>query len=570
MDTSAEAAPMVLRPTIEVFGKYRLLAEVGHGGMADVFLAISVGPAGFSKLQVIKRLRSSLAEEPELQAMLLDEARLAAQLNHRNIVQTIEVGAVDDKYFIAMELLDGQPFSRIIRRSNAKRTPFPQPLALKMLSEVLAGLHYAHEAKDYDGQPLAVVHRDISPQNVFITYDGQVKVMDFGIAKAARRMVETRTGVVRGKVAYMAPEQALPISGLDGQADVFSVGVMLWETLAGERMWGGMADPEILLKVSTTGAPPLPKRPEIPAELDRICARAVARRRTERYANAAEMRADIDAYLKEQGSPTTPEALGEHVAKLFAEDRTRMQKLVEQQLAAVRASDIADDPTTWSSISRPALVAPASSLASGVPSEPSSAPSDASGVSQAMVKNSPPSDDGSPSRTPRGRAASLSWSRMAGVGLLLAMGALFVMRDRLFGRPVTGVTPPPPTASETLTTVPVVTPTATPTATASVPAPVASEAGHIRLRVSALPPSARITVDGIVLGANPFDGKLVKDVAMHRVVIEAPGYVPQGRMVPFDTDVDLTITLSPRERAPVPTATAASTPTFILEPLKPR
>src|SRR5262245_29756291 len=169
--TAALEAPAVaLRPTIEAFGKYRLVAEMGHGGMADVYLAACVGPAGFSKLQVIKRLRPSLAEDPEVRAMLLDEARLAAQLHHRNIVQTIEVGAVDDRYFIAMELLDGQPLNRILRRGNVRGTPLPLPLAVKTLAEVLAGLHYAHEAKDYGGEPLVVVHRDVSPQNVFITY----------------------------------------------------------------------------------------------------------------------------------------------------------------------------------------------------------------------------------------------------------------------------------------------------------------------------------------------------------------------------------------------------------------
>jgi eukaryotic-like serine/threonine-protein kinase len=146
--TSTSDAPAALRPKIEAFGKYRILGEMGHGGMADVYVAVDIGPAGIGKLQVIKRLRSGLAEDAELRAMLLDEARLAARLNHRNIVQTMEVGSVDDQYFIAMELLDGQPLNRIQRRCKSKGETFPLPLMLEVLSEVLAGLHYAHEAKD--------------------------------------------------------------------------------------------------------------------------------------------------------------------------------------------------------------------------------------------------------------------------------------------------------------------------------------------------------------------------------------------------------------------------------------
>src|SRR5215470_12051463 len=159
------------------FGKYRLIAELGHGGMADVYLAVARGPAGFSKLVVIKRLRANLVDEPEFVSMLVDEARLAGRLNHPNVVQTNEVAQVGDQYFIAMEYLDGQPFHRILHRSE-KLQPFPFALHLRVLADVLAGLHHAHELKDYDGSPLGVVHRDTTPQNVFVTYDGQVKVVD--------------------------------------------------------------------------------------------------------------------------------------------------------------------------------------------------------------------------------------------------------------------------------------------------------------------------------------------------------------------------------------------------------
>src|SRR5262245_12077358 len=190
-DATSELAPVA--GSARTFGKYRLLAELGRGGMADVHLGVAVGPAGFSKLQVIKRLRPGVMDEGEMRLMMLDEARLAARLNHKNIVQTNEVGIVDDQYFLAMEYLDGQPYHRILKRANQLKRTIPLPFAVKILCEVLSGLHYAHEARDYDGQLLGVVHRDVSPQNLFVTYDGQVKVVDFGIAKSSGRLVETQT-----------------------------------------------------------------------------------------------------------------------------------------------------------------------------------------------------------------------------------------------------------------------------------------------------------------------------------------------------------------------------------------
>ncbi len=245
-ETGRDAPTVTVTPggLPQSLGKYRFVATLGHGGMAEVFLAVALGPAGFNKLQVIKRLRPNLAEDPDLCAMFLDEARLAARLNHRNVVQTNEVDRVDGQYFMAMEYLDGQPLHRILVQAKKLGRPLPLPAISRVLCDALAGLHYAHQLADYDGAPLGVVHRDVSPQNIFVTYDGQVKIVDFGIAKAARRAVETETGVIKGKVSYMAPEQAF--GDVDGRADVFAVGVVLWELVAGRRLWQGMGDPEIL------------------------------------------------------------------------------------------------------------------------------------------------------------------------------------------------------------------------------------------------------------------------------------------------------------------------------------
>ncbi len=216
-------------------GKYRLIAELGHGGMSDVFLAVSKGMGGFHKLLVIKQLRPNLAEDEEFLSMFLDEARLAARLSHRNVVATYEVGEDGGRYYIAMEYLEGQALKRIIHRA---KTRFGLDMHLQVVLDVLKGLHHAHDLCDYDATPLGVVHRDVSPHNIFVTYAGDVKVVDFGVAKALDSSTETSAGVMKGKLAYMSPEQARS-GDVDRRADIFSVGVLLWEGVTGQRMWGG-------------------------------------------------------------------------------------------------------------------------------------------------------------------------------------------------------------------------------------------------------------------------------------------------------------------------------------------
>ena len=238
-----------------VFGKYQLIAQLGEGGMAQVYLAALAGPrgSGFSKLTVIKRLRASYEEDQEFITMLVDEARIAARLNHPNLVQTHEIGDVDGRYFIAMEYLDGQPYHRIQTRVRARAKKaggvddgiFTKEMGYVILLDTLAGLHHAHELADYDGTPLGVVHRDVNPQNLFVTYDGQVKIVDFGIAKAVGRGVETRHGVIKGKLTYMAPEQSVG-QHVDRRADLFSVGLLLWEVATGRRRWEDESEGSIL------------------------------------------------------------------------------------------------------------------------------------------------------------------------------------------------------------------------------------------------------------------------------------------------------------------------------------
>lgn len=316
-------------PTI---GKYRILAELGRGGMADVFLAMVAGPAGsgFSKLNVVKRLRENLAEDPEFVAMLMDEARISARLSHPNVVQTHEIGVEAGQYFLAMEYLDGQPLHRVQKRA-AKTGRIPRDFELLVISDVLAGLHHAHELTDYDGTALGIVHRDVTPQNVFITYTGHVKVVDFGIAKAAGRACETRQGVVKGKVRYMAPEQAMGLA-LDRRADIFSVGLLMWEALTGERFWGQTDEISIARSLIASTFDPSPRTvaPDVPEELDAICKKAMAYRPEDRYATAEEFRNDLDRYLSTLDAVSMRRQLGSEIASLFTKERQLLREIIER------------------------------------------------------------------------------------------------------------------------------------------------------------------------------------------------------------------------------------------------
>lgn len=329
-----------------VIGKYRILATLGRGGMADVYLTVATGVGGFSKLVVVKELRPELAAEPEFCAMFLDEARLAARLLHPNVVQTNEVGNDDGRLFIAMEYLDGQPLSRLNSRFPAPNT-FPLAGYCRMLSDVLSGLHYAHELRDFDGTPLQVVHRDATPHNVFLTYDGQVKLVDFGIAKALDSSTDTRTGVLKGKAGYMPPEQAMG-EPVDRRADLYSVGIMLWEAAAATRMWKGLSDVAIIARLIKGEIPSVrDANPNVPEPVARIIDRATAPLREHRYANAEEMRADLDAYVASVGGPSLRELAAE-VASRFSAERERIRSVIDSQTRELRRrpSDGGDGPTS--------------------------------------------------------------------------------------------------------------------------------------------------------------------------------------------------------------------------------
>jgi serine/threonine protein kinase len=500
-------------------GKYRLIAELGHGGMAEVFLAVVRGPAGFNKLVVIKQIRPQLAEDPEFLGMFLDEARLAARLSHPNVVQTNEVGQEGERYFISMEYLEGQPLNRILHRLQ-KTGGLALPLHVKILSDVLAGLHHAHDLADYDGTPLGVVHRDVTPHNVFVTYDGQVKVVDFGIAKALNSSSETRTGVLKGKVAYMAPEQARG-ERVDRRADIFSVGVMLWEAAIGRRLWKGVPDIAILQRLLSGGIPsPRSIKPEVPEELEAIILKALAHQRDDRYATALDLQTALDDYLEVRGDRVHTRDVGKAIMAAFEADRAKIKGIIDEQLrvkTAGRPSGLPIiDPPTASNSTRTGDLGTESDASSGKVESVGTA--SYTGPSALFASSASTSADGS-----RGRRGLLVAAALAGGAVLAAVVAFWqIGRTR---------EPAPPVS------------VASPVVTAAVSPSGAPAILTVEISVAANPPEAKVFLDEKLLAGNPAKATMPKDGMAHQVRIVAEGYATKVDIITFERDRSMDIAL---------------------------
>jgi eukaryotic-like serine/threonine-protein kinase len=510
-------------------GKYRLIAELGHGGMAEVYLAVVRGPAGFNKLVVIKQIRPQLAEDPEFLGMFLDEARLAARLSHPNVVQTNEVGQEGERYFIAMEYLEGQPLNRIVHRLQ-KTGGMALPLHVKVLSDVLAGLHHAHEIADYDGTHLGVVHRDVTPHNVFVTYDGQVKVVDFGIAKALNSSSETRSGVLKGKVAYMAPEQARG-ERVDRRADVFSVGVMLWEAAAGKRLWKGVPDITILQRLLSGEIPP-PRsiRPEVPEHLEAIILKALSHQRDDRYATAADLQTALEDYLDAGGERVHTRDIGKAMISAFEADRAKIKGIIDEQLRAKPAA---------AAVALPVIDPHSNSASSSGRGSDRQSISDASS-DRVDILGSSSGGSASPSYTgPSALFASSAPAATEGArgkrGLVavaaLVMGALLAVATWQ----LTKGSPPAGLAGSSASSV---------TSAAAPAAPAATSAATVEINVTVTPPEARIFLDDKPLAGNPARATMLRDSATHQVRIEAPGYAAKVDNITFERDRNMDIALN--------------------------
>ncbi|WP_394821506.1 serine/threonine protein kinase [Pendulispora albinea] len=349
------------------FDKYHLILELGQGGMSRVHVAVVRGPGGFNKLQAIKRLLPTLSEDREFREMFMEEARLSAKLNHSNIVQINEVGFDGTHPFMAMEYLEGQSLDAIARRARVTNDPeFTIAMHLRIIADACAGLHYAHELTGIDGKPLGIVHRDVSPHNVFVTCAGQVKVLDFGIAKAADTSVHTRTGVLKGKCSYMSPEQ-FGAKHVDRRADVFSLGVMVWQAITRKRLWKGLSEAEIFQRMALRRIPsPLAVDPDLPPALVAICDRALAFYPAERYRTAAELADAIDAYLSGLPHVESARDIGKYVSSVFGESLAKIKADIETELRKLESVKMAEVPAGLD----PDEPSPADPMAPPLPEEP--------------------------------------------------------------------------------------------------------------------------------------------------------------------------------------------------------
>ncbi len=482
----------------ELGGKYRILADLGQGGTAMVSLAVARGPSGFSKLVVLKVMKSNLAQEHDFAKMFMNEARLAARLNHPNIVQTNEVFEHHGLPVIVMEYLEGQALSGILARARATQK-FPLAMHLRVISDMLGGLHYSHELADFDGTPLNVVHRDMSPHNVFVTFDGQVKLLDFGIAKLAGSHVETATGVIKGKIRYMSPEQITGES-VDRRADIFAVGVMLWEAVTDARMWSGMSEATIMNHL-LNGELPSPREvnSHLDQQLERIVMKALAPDPAERYATAAELQADIDEYVAGLGTQARPRDIGKVVSDMFGDVRSQTKGIIETQLSKVVSLSDAE-------------------YAAAHPIELTNLALSQSGSTQ--LENGLRASNRPRSTVPFVAIGLLVVGAIAGAWLVTSNG-----KSEAAG--------PSSAASTALSTA--------------------------QLRVTAFPATAKIFLDGQLLPSNPFAQAMPRDTKKHTLRFEAAGHEIAEREISLENDNDLVVVLE-QSAKPAPAPTSAPPP----------
>jgi serine/threonine protein kinase len=423
------------------FGKYLLLERLGRGGMAEVWKARITGPAGFARTMVVKRILPQLVEDPSFVQMFVTEARLSARLNHANIVTVFELGEVHGEYFLAMEYVRGHDLMTVLRAHSPRGVPSPG-FGAYVLREVARGLGYAHSLTDEEGHPLQLIHRDLSPSNVMLGFDGGIKLLDFGIAKAMAEANDktTLTGTLKGKLGYMSPEQAEG-GEIDHRGDLFSLGVLLFECITGRRLFKGIHDTQTLAQVRATKVPvPSSINAEVPPQLDEICLKALARNPDDRYQSGEELGAALDrvAHQLDWGpermvtlmrslfptefslTPTKPR-IEEHPLEISVEEsqivRPSRAWLWVTALVVVLAGmalgvwrltrprrTVAEEPVIWlppTPVVKP-VVTPTAPVAPEAPTAPAAAPAPAAPTAPATSTSAPPARHKTRPDKPRG------------------------------------------------------------------------------------------------------------------------------------------------------------------------
>ncbi len=493
-------------------GRYEVVGLLATGGMAEVLLGRLRGPSGFERPVVIKRILPHLARVAEFRQMFLDEARVAARIRHRNVVSVHELGEDGQDLFLVMEYLEGESLASLTRLLKRKGVGIPARLGAYVVAEACAGLHAAHELKAPDGTSLGLVHRDVSPHNVFVLYDGQVKVIDFGIAKAKTSDAHTKTGQIKGKFAYMAPEQCIA-EPLDRRADVFALGILLFEATTGTRLFERDND---LLVLRAICQDPLPRPsslvPGYPESLEAVCMKALARGRDERYESAAAMRRDLIAALRDlPGEQSPEEELAALVQGAFSDRVVEKRAMLD---AIARGSEVTRVPPGEDSMR--SGDSPGAPRREDVPTL--TAPSEAvTGTNAPMLHSGP-----APSRPERKRVGYYVAGGLAIVAL--GLGVPLALRA--------------PSGSD---------------ATASSAPAAPSE--PIVVHVSSSPPGAEVWIAGVQRGSTPVEVSLPRGTSSLTLELRKPGYETATDTVTADRDQRFSLTL--REQAP-PAASATA------------
>ncbi|HYJ10011.1 MAG TPA: serine/threonine-protein kinase, partial [Polyangiaceae bacterium] len=399
--------------------RYELMGEIASGGMATVYLARLTGMGGFQRFVAMKRLHPHLANEAEFVEMFLDEARIAARIHHPNVVPILEVGASQVGYYLVMEYIEGDTLARLLARAASTGKRLPVSIALRVAIDMLSGLHAAHELHDDQNQPVHLVHRDVSPQNVLVGQDGIARITDFGVARAASRLNATRVGQLKGKIAYMAPEQAAGSEELDRRADVFSAGVVVWEALAQKRLFKAENEAATLSRVITEPVPLLFQvAPLVSKEVSGVVMRSLERDREKRFPSCAAFADALEAAAALKDKVASPRELAAYVNEVMGQE-------IAQQRDNVRSWLAQSEPTGAAASDLPPGAIPSSSVSAAaisIPRSPEGSQSGASGSGSLSTVQQP-----ARSRTPLVLGALLL------VGLLGAGGFMVTRSARSTG-----------------------------------------------------------------------------------------------------------------------------------------
>ena len=532
-------------------GPYRLLGEIGRGATGTVSLAVFSNGNGTGRPVALKQLHPELALDREFRAMFEDEARVATRLHHDNVVETYDVLSDPELCVLVMEFLEGQTLLRV-RQTASRMGSLPLAIQLHCLAQVLAGLDYVHELTDERGNPLQIVRRDFTPTNVLVTYRGEVKVVDFGIAKTSTRLVETRVGMLKDKLVYMSPE-AVRGEPVDRRSDIFSVGVMLWEAVTGRRLWKDQDDLGVFRQLAS-GLVPL-RLPGVaisdPAAFA-IAERALASDPDHRYATAAAMRRDIEDLLARRGTVLGSGPLAGYMQSCFAEERQRLQTVLDEALASFQ-KPAAQPPS------------PPPYVAAGAPALDAHEPPTTVSIPQAPIFRTatyPGLFVSQPARR------ELPWLGMVAAACVVALAvgvAFFAHAPRAAQAKPAGV--PFTSATVATTASAAAPPAAVVVAAAEAPRTIDADLevapGGVTVVFSARPPEARLFLDGERLEGNPVTLRRQPDAKRHRLRIEAPGFIPFSRSFYLDEDMTRVFDLvrKPPPAARTPQAVEPTDPT---------